>query len=211
MPGRGAGFTLLELMVVLAIVGLLALAVAPDMRDWMRNQNIRNTAQSLQNGLQIARHEAMRRNQPVGFWLVAAGNTQGAMDDDCQLSASSGSWVVSVSDPAGQCASEPSATEAPMVVDKEVAGAASVSVAAVNAGGSAASSLRFDGYGRIASSSVASAIARIDIRDSSDASNSGDATDTFRRLRLLISGTGAIHLCDPALSSTGTDPRRCPS
>jgi type IV fimbrial biogenesis protein FimT len=43
---------------------LLALAM-PGFSNWLRNARVRTTAESVQNGLQLARAEAVRRNTPV--------------------------------------------------------------------------------------------------------------------------------------------------
>ncbi|MFE8643935.1 GspH/FimT family pseudopilin [Sphingomonas sp. NCPPB 2930] len=199
---RARGFTLVELMVVMAILVLMLLAVAPSVSAWLVNLRIRNAADALQNGLQTARNEAIRRNRPMGFWLVSAANPA-VLDNACVLSAASASWVVSGSDPTGACAAAPSTTAAPMLVAAHAVGdgsAGSVAVAAVQADGStAASAVRFNGFGQ----TVAGApIARIDVRNAADPGN-------YRSLRIVVSGSGAIRMCDPASTVAATDPRYC--
>lgn len=61
------GFSLVELMVGLAIFAILLLAVMPGYSAWMQNTKIRNTADSILSGLQLARSEALRRNTNVQF------------------------------------------------------------------------------------------------------------------------------------------------
>lgn len=72
-PVRAAGFTIVELMVTLAVVAILAALAVPTMRSVIENSHIRATSQSLQNGLAMARAEAVRLNTQVEFVLTGAG------------------------------------------------------------------------------------------------------------------------------------------
>jgi type IV fimbrial biogenesis protein FimT len=72
-PRRAAGFTAVELMVTLAIVALLMALAAPTLRGVVANSRVKAASQSLQNGLQMARAEAVRLNTQVEFVLAATG------------------------------------------------------------------------------------------------------------------------------------------
>lgn len=61
------GATLIELIIGLAIIGILLWASAQTFRVWIVNTQIRNAAEALQNGLQVARNEAIRSNTNVEF------------------------------------------------------------------------------------------------------------------------------------------------
>ncbi len=65
-PARRAGFTLLELLVVLVIVGIMLGAVALNAVPSDR-QIIQNEAQRIALLLQLARDEAIVRNRPIAF------------------------------------------------------------------------------------------------------------------------------------------------
>ncbi|MCX8565646.1 MAG: type IV fimbrial biogenesis protein FimT [Glomeribacter sp. 1016415] len=56
-----AGFTLLELLCVLALLGALAATAAPAMRDWLARDQVEMQAQALLATLAYARGEAIRR------------------------------------------------------------------------------------------------------------------------------------------------------
>jgi type IV fimbrial biogenesis protein FimT len=189
------GFTLVELIVTMAVLALILLAAMPSIGNWLDNTRVRNAADSIQNGLQIARAEAVRRNQSMSFWLVALDDP-GTLGNECSLSGSSASWVVSVNSPVAHCADEPSTVSSPMLVTgRAIGGGRPVTVAALQSDATtAANSITFDGFGRVTGSS---SINRIDL--------SGTTT---RNLRIEISIAGAIRLCDPAVSD-GNDPRKC--
>jgi type IV fimbrial biogenesis protein FimT len=63
------GVTLIELMVAIAILAILLTLGIPNFTVWMQNTQIRTATESIQNGLQLARAEAVRRNEPVSFIL----------------------------------------------------------------------------------------------------------------------------------------------
>ncbi len=65
--GRNAerGVTLTELLVVLAIVGLLVMVAVPAFLEWMRAYRVRTTAEAVQGDLRLARNVAVARNSDV--------------------------------------------------------------------------------------------------------------------------------------------------
>lgn len=66
---RVKGFTLIELLIVVAVTGVLILLGLPSYRTWIQNTQIRTLSDSLLNGLQLARAEAVKRNGGVTFTL----------------------------------------------------------------------------------------------------------------------------------------------
>ena len=85
MKARSPGFTLIELMVALAIVALLLLLGMPSFTTFLRNSEIRSTSESLINGLRAATTEAANRNQRVTFELANTTDADWSfwtLDDD---------------------------------------------------------------------------------------------------------------------------------
>jgi general secretion pathway protein H len=69
-----AGFTLIEVIVTLAILGLALVLIAGYKPPWSRGLGLRGTASELAAGLRSARAEAILRNRPVALELDVAGH-----------------------------------------------------------------------------------------------------------------------------------------
>lgn len=72
--GASAGFTLIELMVVVVIVAVLAGFGVPSFRDMLLNQRLATAAQGFNSALSFARMEAIQRARPVEVAAVAGGD-----------------------------------------------------------------------------------------------------------------------------------------
>lgn len=64
-----SGFTIIELAVIVAVLGILVTIAVPSFRAILINSQVRNAAESIANGLQKARGEAVARNRNVEFVL----------------------------------------------------------------------------------------------------------------------------------------------
>jgi type IV fimbrial biogenesis protein FimT len=68
------GFTVIELMIAIALVALLTLFSMPMYRTWLQNSQLRASAESIAAGLQQARSEAVRLNDAQGVRFRLDGN-----------------------------------------------------------------------------------------------------------------------------------------
>ena len=69
------GFTLLEMLVALAVLAVALAVATPAFGDWVRNGEVRSAAETLRASIRQARAEAMRRNASVRFRLTDANGT----------------------------------------------------------------------------------------------------------------------------------------
>lgn len=74
--GRAAGFTLIEALIVVIVLGVLTGLAVPSFRDLMRSQAIKNASFDVFSSLVLARNEAVTRNATVtitpngGNWAI---------------------------------------------------------------------------------------------------------------------------------------------
>ncbi len=68
------GFTLIELMIGLAIVAIVLAMGMPSYAVWIQNAKLRSAAEAIQSGLQLARSEAVSRNSPVKLAMGAGSS-----------------------------------------------------------------------------------------------------------------------------------------
>lgn len=193
-PGSASGFSLIELMIGVAVLGIVLMIGLPSMATWMQNTQIRNAAETITSGLNLARGEALRRNANVRFQLVDS------LASSCALSSVGSNWVVSLTNPAGACDSAPA--ENGPIVQKKDGNEGSPNAAVTSLSGT--DTLVFNGLGRVLQ---VTPITQLDVSNP----NGGaclTAAGPMRCLRVMISTGGQIRMCDPAVADN-TDPRAC--
>ncbi|MEZ5616533.1 MAG: GspH/FimT family pseudopilin [Rhodocyclaceae bacterium] len=177
------GFTLIELVISIAILGILVALGIPSFSEWIHNTQLRNAAESALNGLQIARSEAVRRNGYTQF-ILGPG---------------SGWRVISITPPSGGVGA--ACQEIAEIQRRDASeGSSSATVAVTPVG---VNSVTFTPLGWVGSgtTSCGNPITQLDI-DSSVL-----AAGRSRELRIVITAGGGIRLCDPQVAAG--DPRSC--
>lgn len=73
---KEAGFTLVEVIVVTAMIGLVILIAIPNVNEFLQNSTTRSVARELYNQFQRAKLEAAKRNQNVAIVITTTGTDQ---------------------------------------------------------------------------------------------------------------------------------------
>lgn len=173
------GFSLVELMVVVAIIGIVAAVAVPSFRVWVADTKQRTIADSLQNGLREAQTEAVRRGVQVQFVLTDSEPINGST---ISASATGKNFVIQSMQRAS-----------PGTVDSFIKGSSLGTVSATSLVSASSNTVRFNSLGRVVS--PASAVTYTLAKASSGGS---------RNLRITVSLAGKIRMCDPdrAISSS---------
>jgi prepilin-type N-terminal cleavage/methylation domain-containing protein len=117
MKNRSHGFTLMELMVVLALVAAIMAIGVPSFREFTRNNRMVTMANDFLTGIQVARTEAIKRQVVSGGVALCASNNP---DDDNPTCLSKddtnfNGWVVFV-DSNNDCVRDPDKTKGEIVL-----------------------------------------------------------------------------------------------
>lgn len=75
-PAVAAGFTLIEAVVTIAILGVILTLVAPSALDWIVMQRVKANASELVTDIRFARGESIKRGQPVVLTFKTVAGTQ---------------------------------------------------------------------------------------------------------------------------------------
>jgi len=184
---RHRGFTIVELMIGVALLGLLMMLAFPTFTTMMNNARLRAVTDSILAGLQGARAEALKRNQTAEFLLMAE-EPDSADFASFGANTTGPSWAVRILDTAG------------LPVDfvegrSGLEGSGQSNAAALFARISAASlpapgTIRFDSLGR---TNVGTVNATFDVQPSDPnlcRANGGD----MRCLRVVVTPGGRVRM-----------------
>jgi type IV fimbrial biogenesis protein FimT len=186
-------------MIGLVVVGILSALAGPSFSAWIQNQQIRTGAESILNGIQITRSEAVKSNAQARFVL-------------CNLPASS--WEVraasatAAANPVASpvCGTTVPAGEVRVQERSGQEGSKSAQVAVNNGaiGVTTINTVTFNGLGRVAANSV-----MVPADASASVTQIVVSTPTGNRnLQINVGAGGNTRMCDPSLAA-GSDPRAC--
>lgn len=191
-PEAGShGFSVLELMVTLAVLGVLLAAAAPTFGAWIANSRVRAVTENLQNGLRLAQAEAIRRSRVVVFAL-----TNDAPSATATAVANGRSWAVfSVGLLDGE--------------DLEFVQGGELGSAAAGVTVTGPASVCFGLSGRLVDPAAATGV-NGEACTGTNAAFNVTRTGADRNLRALVGLAGQVRLCDPAKTQSATQPDGCP-
>jgi type IV fimbrial biogenesis protein FimT len=194
--GRGRGFSLVEMMVVITILAMLLLAGGGSFSTWIANGKVRSVAEDLANGLRIAQSESMRRNRVVALAVTTATPALNAAPSTRGVN-----WYVE------SLARTSDATTTAIYIQGGNYGTQSgIAVAASSA------LVCFGPLGNqvdLSASSTINAIGTACAAGSQSYTISHSSAD--KTLKVLLSAGGQVRICDTAKTLSSSNPDGCPS
>ena len=171
MTTPSLGFTLVELMVTIAVLAILMALGVPAFGNYVASTRVRNVAENFYSGIQKARAEAIRRNGPVEFVLINSGKN----------------WQVRVLDPDPAVESQ--------LIDSKIAAEGGAAAVEVDAGG--ATRLTFNGLGALTVPPTPPTAVEVKFKHATINSACNDSNSAVRCINVRVSLGGQSRLCEP--------------
>jgi type IV fimbrial biogenesis protein FimT len=200
-PARMHGFSLIEIMVAVVVMGIALAIAVPSYQTWINNVRVRQLAELMMTGLQKARSEAIKSGATVRFSMVDS------LDGGCSTDSTGTNWVISLRDPDGQC------DEAPFT-DITTVAAADAGIIAKEQGGASLKNLELEsdnnldcvafnsmGMARSCTNLLNNVTFQLAVRGESGSScEDGTGSGEVRCLQVNVGVGGNVRMCDPVLN-----------
>lgn len=204
---RALGFTLLEMVVTMAIFAILVALTVPSMQTWIANTRVRAVADALQNGVRLAQAESLRRSRQVVFALT--NNNTGLQAPGFTAAANGSYWAIQT------IPAMTDGTETPVVV-----GSGALSSVGSNVQITGQAAICFNSMGRLvanANTGVTGGVCTVPtgggtvptLNYTITATNGSGVQLGDHPLRVEVALGGQVHLCDPSQTLSSTNPYGC--
>jgi len=191
--GVGRGFSLVEALIAVVIMGILLALALPTVTSFMDNSRVRNAAEVFLSSVMTAKAEAAQRNARVEVVLMADPTAAGVAADGVAVAKG---WAIRTADRAVHI-------DGMALVEGASTGASPVTVTGTDQDGGALSGVIFTALGGTTLAKRAS----FDFsHDTGGACVAGGGP--IRCLRISVTTTGRAKLCDPSIADL-TDTRSC--
>jgi type IV fimbrial biogenesis protein FimT len=174
---RQSGVTLIELIIGIVILAILLALAMPNFKAWVANGRIRTAAESILNGLQLARAEAIKQNVPMQFALGTRSN-----------------WTV------GCPASVLCTTNVPAIQTRREGEGSSSDVTVAASDGT---TITFDNFGRMIDPKPGAGFTVISVDINTSVLSAAESKD----LNIVIFTGGNTKMCDPNVATVGDSRR----
>lgn len=210
------GMTMVELMVAVVIFGLLLTLGIQSFSAWIQNSQTRTAAESILNGLQLARAEAVKRNAPAIFVMcdVNAGGTGSSWD----VLGAAISGVATTQGYAQACMPDSASVTQWERIQQRPAQEGSRNAVVTVSG--VADTVSFSSFGRVVQLSTTGTLPLPPSPHSLNQAAPGVAVpltvvvtnplgDKPSGLRVTVGSAGNARMCDPSPTLAANDPRSC--
>ncbi len=208
---RRSGFTLIEMVVTIAIFAILVALTVPTMQVWIANIKVRAVADALQNGIRLAQAESLRRSRQVVFALT---NSTSPQSGGFTAAANGTYWAIQT------IPAMTDGSENPVVVNTGVLTSAGSNVTIT---GQAA--ICFNSMGRLVANAATGVTGGTCTVPTADAAGVTNTVPTLNYVVNLTKANGAaladhplwvevalggqVHLCDPTTNLSNSNPYGC--
>lgn len=199
---RDHGFSLIELLIAVALGALLVALAMPSFTTWISNARIRSVADALQSGLRTSQIEAQRRAHTVVFFRT----TSKTCDTTSVANASGSLWQIRTVPNALLTGDMAEAVQCGVLTD-------------VSSGVSLTgpTTVCFSGDGRQTAATNPATVGIDCALDAQGRASSFDVTASTptagetRALRILVTLGGSVRMCDPNKTLSTSAPDGCPA
>ena len=207
---RSAGFTLIEVMVVLTISAYMLVMMVRAFGTWSADSRVRATTESLLSALRVTQAYAVSHNRITAFTLTATTPAYNA------TSSSTGSNWFSV--PVKLSGSDETISGLGMILSSTMATGYNLSLSGSNGtGGGSTSPVCFNSLGQLATQSSLTTTTALSANCTMPSNTapvtftvSGSGIGATRQYKVLVYPAGQIRMCDALKSLSSTNPDGCP-